>query len=97
MNVKLDPDFFKQLKKLDIRIRKNFRERIAIFAKNPLDPHLNNHELREPYKGLRSIDITNDYRAVYEEMTVGKDSVAYFSLLGTHEELYKKHKKLIES
>ncbi len=88
MNVKLDPDFIKQLKKLDIRIRKSFREKIAIFAKNPLDLQLNNHKLRKPYEGLRSIDITNDYRAVYEEMTVGKETIAYFSLLGTHEELY---------
>lgn len=88
MKVKLGPDFFKKLKTVDVRIRKSFRERIAIFAKNPLDLQLNNHELREPYKGLRSIDVTNDYRAVYEEQTAGKDTVAYFSLLGTHKDLY---------
>jgi len=89
MNVKLDPDFFKKLKTVDVKIRKSFRERIVIFAKNPLDLQLNNHELRKPYEGLRSIDITNDYRAIYEEMTVGKETVAYFSLLGTHDELYE--------
>jgi len=90
MNVKLDPDFFKKLKKLDVRIRKSFRERITIFAKNPLDQQLNNHKLQKPYKGLRSIDITNDYRAIYEEMRVEEETVAYFSLLGTHEDLYEK-------
>lgn len=89
MNVKLDPDFFKKLKKLDVRIRKSFREKIAIFVKNPLDPQLNNHKLQKPYEGLRSIDITNDYRAIYEEMTVREEIVAYFVLLGTHKELYK--------
>lgn len=90
MNVKLDPDLLKKLKKLDIRIRNSFREKILIFQKNPIEPLLNNHQLRDPYKGLRSIDITNDYRAIYEEMKVGEDAVAYFSLLGTHDELYKK-------
>lgn len=88
-----DPQFIKTLKKLDVRIRKSFKERIAIFAKNPLDPQLNNHELRKPYEGLRSIDITNDYRAIYEEMTVGEETVAYFVLLGIHEELYQSTEK----
>lgn len=97
MKRRYDPAFIKALKKADIRIRKSFRERIAIFAKNPLDPQLNNHKLREPYKGLRSIDITNDYRAVYEEMTAGKDTVAYFVILGIHGQLYGKDKKLLES
>jgi mRNA-degrading endonuclease YafQ of YafQ-DinJ toxin-antitoxin module len=59
--------------------------------KNPLDPSLNNHALREPYEGFRSIDITNDYWAVYEEVPSGKETVAYFSLLGTHKELYERH------
>ncbi|TSC85748.1 MAG: translation repressor RelE [Microgenomates group bacterium Gr01-1014_7] len=90
MNVKLDPDLLKKLKKLDIRIRNSFREKILIFQKNPNESLLNNHELRDQYKGLRSIDITNDYRAIYEEMTAGEDTIAYFSILGTHNELYKR-------
>lgn len=88
MKVKLDPDFLKKLKKLDVRIRNRFKEKIIIFQKNPHEPILNNHELRNPYQGLRSIDITNDYRAIYEEMTAGDETVAYFSLLGIHQELY---------
>ena len=88
MKVKLDPDLLKKLKKLDVRIRNRFREKILLFSKNPNDPMLNNHTLKREYQGLRSIDITNDYRAVYEELTVGEDIVAYFSLLGTHKELY---------
>ncbi len=88
MNVKLDPDFLKKLKKLDVRIRKSFKKRITIFAKNPKHPQLNNHILRQPYEGLRSIDITNDYRAVYEEIQEADEKIAYFVLFGTHEELY---------
>lgn len=92
MNVKIDPDILKKLNKLDVRIRNTFKEKILIFQKNPDEPLLNNHELRNPYKGLRSIDITNDYRAIYEEMTVGQETVAYFVILGTHKDLYKRSK-----
>ena len=90
MNVKLAPDLIKKLRKLDVRIGNRFREKIIIFEKNPNEPELHNHELRKPYEGLRSIDITNDWRAIYEEITLGEDTVAYFSILGTHYELYSK-------
>jgi len=90
MKRQYDPAFIKALKKVNVRIRKSFKERIAIFANNPHDQQLNNHLLRKPYKGLRSIDITNDFRAVYEEITENDEEIAYFSILGTHEDLYKK-------
>jgi addiction module RelE/StbE family toxin len=89
MNVKLDPDLVEKLKKQDIRIRQRFKQRILIFQKNPTEPLLNNHPLKDPYKGLRSINITNDYRAIYEEILVGESIVAYFVLFGTHAQLYK--------
>jgi len=91
MKKQLSPLFFEKLKTVDVRIRKSFEEKIVVFEKNPFDPRLNNHPLKEPYEGLRSIDITSDYRAVYEEVPAGKETVAYFSLLGTHKELYKRH------
>lgn len=90
MNPVLDSDFLKNLKKVDIRIRKSFKERIILFSKNPTDPQLKNHALRGQYEGYRSIDITANYRAVYKEVKIGEEPVAYFSLLGTHEELYGK-------
>ena len=88
MKKQLSPLFLEKLKKADVRIRKRFDEKIAIFEKNPFAPQLNNHPLKEPYEGLRSIDITNDYRAIYEEVPSGTETIAYFSLLGTHDELY---------
>lgn len=89
MKRQYDPEFIKKLKQLDVRIRKSFRERIAIFAKNPYDPQLNNHNLKDEYKGYRSIDVTSDYRAIYEEIVEeGVEQIAYFILIGTHEELY---------
>jgi len=88
MNVQYHPDIFQKLKKVDVRIRKGFREKIKIFKRNPLDPQLHNHELKKEYQGLRSINITADYRAIYVEMGKGEHAVAYFTYFGTHEELY---------
>jgi addiction module RelE/StbE family toxin len=89
MRVQYDPDIFEKLKAVNVRIRKSFADRIELFRKNPNDPHLNNHALTGEFAGYRSIDITNDYRAIYEEVPTGDDdTLAYFFLLGTHKELY---------
>lgn len=88
MKAQYAPRFIEKLKKLNVRVTNSFQEKIAIFSKNPLDPRLKNHELREPYKGLRSINITANYRAIYEEIVEGEEIIAYFSLIGTHKELY---------
>lgn len=89
MKIQYDPDFLKTLIKLNVRIRKSFRKRAKIFLQNHLDPQLHNHILRGKYKGCRSIDITADYRVIYEELTEGGGIVAYFITIGTHNELYK--------
>ncbi len=89
MIVKYSPRFLTLLKKkVDVRIRKSLKERIAIFIQNPNDRELNNHPLRDKYVGYRSIDITADWRAIFEEIQIGENTVAYFIGLGTHEELY---------
>ena len=84
----MTPKVFKILKKVDVRIRKSFKEQILLFSKNPLGQKLHNHALKDEWEGYRSIDITADYRAIYEEVKIGKDTVAYFVDLGTHPELY---------
>lgn len=97
MIIRYSPVFLKTFKKLNVRIRNSFKEKVLIFSKNLNDLQLDNHLLKEPYLGLRSIDITADWRAIYKEKTEGEDKVAYFVILGTHEELYKKNKKLLDS
>lgn len=92
MNVVYDSDFLEKLKKLGVRIRKSLREKILTFSKNPQDSQLDNHELRGEYAGHRSIDITGNYRAIYREVQIGDETVAYFVTIGTHEELYRKTK-----
>ena len=85
--------FLKTLNKLDVRIRKSFKEQILLFAKNPNDLQLDNHQLKRERQGLRSIDITADFRAIYEERYEGGKETAYFVLIGTHKQLYGKSKK----
>lgn len=88
MTIRYDPQFLRKLKKLDVRIRKSFKERLVIFIIDPFHPQLDNHALRERYEGYRSIDITNDYRALYQEKLEKDEVVAFFTTIGTHEELY---------
>jgi len=88
MTVRYDPQFLKKLKKLDVRIRKSFKERILLFARDPQNSQLNNHSLRREYTNFRSIDITNDWRALYTEKNEEDEIIAYFEEIGTHKELY---------
>jgi addiction module RelE/StbE family toxin len=89
MRARLSPEFIEKLKKVDARIRNSFYEKMETFEKSHLDPQLNNHALKDEYEGLRSINVTNDYRAIYEEVQEGDEMIAYFFLLGTHKELYE--------
>lgn len=93
MTIKYSPSFLKVFKKVDVRIRKSFKQKILIFSKNPDDLQLNNHVLKEEWLEHRSIDVNVDYRAIYQEKTVGEDQVAYFVTLGTHHQLYTKDKQ----
>ena len=52
---------------------------------NQYDVLLNNHALSGEYVGCRSINITGDVRAIYEEI---KDNHFEFVAIGTHTELY---------
>lgn len=88
MIVKYTDSFLKQLKKSDVRIRKSFKQRLLLFVKDPKDLELNNHPLQRDYVGFRSIDITEDYRAIYKEVIQEDDTYIYFTSFGTHAQLY---------
>jgi len=93
MRVKYSPAFLSILKRVDVRIRKSLRESIAIFIRNPNDLELDNHDLRDEWLGYRSIDVTENWRALYKEITENDESVAYFIALGTHDGLYGKGRR----
>lgn len=89
MIVRYDPIFLKKLKKVNVRIRNSFKERLEIFIKDPGNSQLHNHALRDQWEEHRSINLTNDWRAVYTEKIEGVNKIAYFVAIGTHKELYK--------
>ena len=90
MKIQFSSYFRRKIKKEDVRIQKSFKVALSLFMSNPSDPTLDNHPLKDPWKGCRSIDITADYRAVYEEINEGDEVIAHFIAIGTHQELYSK-------
>lgn len=89
MRVRYATEFYKLYKKTDVRIRNAIDRKMKIFQNDHLNSELNNNVLRDEYEGFNSIDINNDYRAIYEVLQVGNEAIAYFFLLGTHKELYE--------
>ncbi len=89
MRYQLAPELIHKLKKADVRTRKKFKKALEIFFKDHLDPELDNHELKRAWEGFKSIDVTADLRAIYQEDESGDAPVAYFVALGTHEKLFK--------
>jgi addiction module RelE/StbE family toxin len=85
MNISRDRVFKKQYRKLSKKIQKQTIERLMLFAKDRAHPQLNNQTLHHPYKGCRSINISGDIRAIYEEVPEG----ILFIRIGSHSELYK--------
>ena len=70
-------------------IKAAFREALELFIDNPNDPHLRNHALKEKYVGYRSINVTDDYRALFKIRKDENQTIITFHILGTHKELYE--------
>lgn len=81
--------FIKQLKKAPRSIKIAFRDRLIIFLKDPFTPTLNNHLLKGKYLNSRSINVTGNWRAIYQEKIEAKEKIAIFLVLGSHSQLYK--------
>ena len=80
--------FQKHYKKLDTYIQSKVKTTIEIFRDDPWDQKLRNHPLEGEYIWYRSIDVTWDFRIVFEELS--EDSYALVELIdvGTHSQLY---------
>jgi addiction module RelE/StbE family toxin len=85
MIIQTTKSFDKQFAKLSPKNKQQFKNRIEVFRRNPLDPILRNHPLKGKYLGYRSIDIAGDLRALY---TVRGNIVIVFAFIGTHSQLY---------
>ena len=71
---------------MSTKIQQKFDERFLLFCENKNNQLLDLHKLTGQYLGKYSIDITGDYRAIFEH--VGDDSVQFLRI-GTHNQLYK--------
>lgn len=76
--------FKKTFKKLPKKIQEQFYERLELFLQNPSAPRLRNHALDGEFQNFRSINITGDYRAIFEEI---EDKIVFYDI-GTHAQLY---------
>lgn len=85
MEVILHKNFKKKFKRLPPKVQQQFFKRVKLFLQDKFNPVLNNHSVDSAYPGWRSINITGDYRALYEAKN--EDRVVFIKI-GTHSELY---------
>ena len=86
--IEFTPFFDKQRKAAPLEIKEAFLETLALFPAHPDHPTLRNHPLKEKFAGLRSIDVTEDWQAVFKETYAGERKLITFHMIGTHHELY---------
>ena len=80
--------FNKQRKAAPLEIKIAFREMRELFLDSFNHPYLRNHALRERFSDYRSIDITDDWRALFKVKKSKTQTVITFHILGTHTQLY---------
>lgn len=81
--------FNKQFKDAPLEVKVAFKEARELFSDNPNHPNLRNHALKEKYAGFKSIDVTDDWRALFKIRKSKLKIIITFHVLGTHSELYE--------
>lgn len=84
MEVKFHKNFKKKFKKLPVKIQEQFYERLGMFFENKFDKVLNNHSVEKVFPNCNSINVSGDYRAIFED----QGDLVIFITIGTHSELY---------
>jgi addiction module RelE/StbE family toxin len=82
--IEFGPLFNKQRRAAPPEIRVAFLETLQLFRADPAHPALRNHPLKDRYSGFQSIDVTDDWRAIYRT----ERNLIIFIALGTHDQLY---------
>ena len=77
--------FVKNLKKLPPKMRVVLAERLRILATNPQHPLLNDHPLQGGLRGFRSMNVSGDYRLIYQKVGEG---ILRLMDVDTHHNLY---------
>lgn len=78
--------FVKSYKKLQNKDQKLVDKTLKIFAKNPHNPILRNHELKGNKKGIHSIDVKFDLRILF--LKKGNYIKVIMLEIGTHSQIY---------
>jgi len=86
MIIEYSKKFIKEFKKCPANVKTNFKVRLEMFIDDQYSSILNNHPLIGELKNYRSINITGDWRAIFEE--IDEDQIIYFVAIGTHSQLY---------
>ena len=86
MKAGFNKNFEKQFDKLPKNIQEQFFIRLNVFLDSPFNPILNNHQLRGKFKNMRSINITGDIRAIYEQIN---KNIVLFLMIANHSNLYE--------
>jgi mRNA-degrading endonuclease YafQ of YafQ-DinJ toxin-antitoxin module len=86
MHIAFSSNFNKKIKKIPSKTVDKFFERLELFKENKFHPILNNHKLHGEYDGCSSINITGNFRAVFEYIS---EEYVIFSDIDTHPGLYE--------
>ena len=79
--------FLKKADKLTPKLQKVYSERLRLFATDPYHPLLNNHRLSGDRRHQRSINITGDWRLIFER---SDENTIRLIDIDTHPNLYGK-------
>lgn len=85
MKIDYHRKFVKKFNKLPEKIKTKFYIKLRLFEQDQFDQTLDNHSVEYVYPNWRSINVTGDYRALFEPQ--GNDTVMFMKI-GTHSELY---------
>jgi addiction module RelE/StbE family toxin len=78
--------FIKQYKKLPVKVKVQFNERLELWLTQSSHPQLRNHPLTGSYQGYWSFNVSGDVRALYY---FENEELVIFALIGSHSQLYK--------
>jgi len=88
MNITFHPNFKKSYKKRfigNIKLIKQFNERITIFIDDIGNPTLHNHHLTGSKREFWSFSITGDIRVIYK--IISNNEVQFYDI-GSHNQVY---------
>lgn len=85
MEVKFHKNFKKKFKRIPQKVQERFYERLNLFLQNKFDKMLNNHSVDKVFPNCKSINVSGDYRAIFED----QGDVVVFIAIGTHSDLYQ--------